>query len=212
MSLDRRDLYVINSFSKYFGMTGWRVGWVVGPADSVAVMDRLAQNLFIAANTPAQHAALAAFGADTLAILETRREVFRQRRDRLLPALRDLGFGIPRRPDGAFYLYAGLPEGIAMDSMHFVDAASGRGGGGRDPRSGLRRLPGGSARALRLHARSGRVGRRRAPDSRLPWPRMILVASGRAGGQPDSSAVITLVGTGSKLGACRRPICSGAMK
>ncbi|MBK1717587.1 aminotransferase class I/II-fold pyridoxal phosphate-dependent enzyme [Thiocystis violacea] len=120
LSLDGRDLYVINSFSKFFGMTGWRVGWVVGPEDAVAVMDRLAQNLFIAANTPAQHAALAAFDPDTRPILEARREVFRQRRDCLLPALRGLGFTIPKPPDGAFYLYAGLPEGVAMDSMRFA--------------------------------------------------------------------------------------------
>lgn len=115
-----RDLYVINSFSKYFGMTGWRLGWLVGPEDAVQVMERLAQNLFIAANTPAQHAALAAFGEDTLEILEVRRRSFQARRDRLYPALRELGFEIPHRPSGAFYLYAGLPARVGMDSMTFA--------------------------------------------------------------------------------------------
>lgn len=117
LSLGSGDLYVINSFSKYFGMTGWRLGWLAGPQDAVEVMERMAQNLFIAANTPAQHAALAAFDPATLAILETRRLEFQRRRDRLLPALRDLGFGIPVQPSGAFYLYARLPEGLEIDSM-----------------------------------------------------------------------------------------------
>jgi aspartate/methionine/tyrosine aminotransferase len=113
-------LYVINSFSKYFGMTGWRVGWVVGPQEAVAVMDRLAQNLFIAANTPAQYAALAAFEPETLRLLDMRRETFRERRDRLLPGLRELGFQIAQRPGGAFYLYAGLPERVRLGSMEFA--------------------------------------------------------------------------------------------
>ncbi|SDX47837.1 aminotransferase class I/II-fold pyridoxal phosphate-dependent enzyme [Thiocapsa roseopersicina] len=116
-SLGSDDLYVINSFSKYFGMTGWRLGWLAGPRDAVEVMERMAQNLFIAANTPAQYAALAAFDPATIEILETRRLAFQRRRDRLLPALRDLGFGIPVQPSGAFYLYARLPEGLEIDSM-----------------------------------------------------------------------------------------------
>ncbi|EXJ16294.1 aminotransferase class I/II-fold pyridoxal phosphate-dependent enzyme [Imhoffiella purpurea] len=120
LALGLDDLYVINSFSKYFGMTGWRLGWVAGSVESIQVMDRLSQNLFIAANTPAQHAALAAFEPETLAILESRRLAFETRRDFLLPALRELGFRIPNRPDGAFYLYAGLPERVREDSMAFV--------------------------------------------------------------------------------------------
>ena len=100
------DAFVINSFSKYFGMTGWRLGWLVAPESSVAELDKLAQNLFLAAPTPAQYAALAAFEPDNIAILEARREEFRARRDYLLPALRELGFGIPVTPEGAFYLYA----------------------------------------------------------------------------------------------------------
>lgn len=120
LSLGSCDLYVINSFSKYFGMTGWRLGWLAGPQDAVEVMERMAQNLFIAANTPAQHAALAAFEPATLAILETRRLEFQRRRDRLLPALRDLGFGIPVQPSGAFYLYARFPDSLEIDSMNFT--------------------------------------------------------------------------------------------
>ncbi|WP_026185985.1 pyridoxal phosphate-dependent aminotransferase [Thioalkalivibrio thiocyanodenitrificans] len=101
-----RDVFVINSFSKYFGMTGWRLGWIVAPEDYVRAIDKLAQNLFLAAPTPAQHAALAAFRPETLEILDARREAFRERRDFLLPALRELGFGIPVTPEGAFYIYA----------------------------------------------------------------------------------------------------------
>ncbi|MDX1697583.1 MAG: pyridoxal phosphate-dependent aminotransferase [Thiohalobacterales bacterium] len=101
------EIMVVNSFSKYFGMTGWRLGWVVVPDECVAAIDKLAQNLFLAAPTVSQHAALSAFDADNIAILEARREEFRRRRDFLLPALRELGFDIPVTPQGAFYLYAG---------------------------------------------------------------------------------------------------------
>ncbi|MDT8387150.1 MAG: pyridoxal phosphate-dependent aminotransferase [Thiogranum sp.] len=100
------DVFVINSFSKYFGMTGWRLGWLVAPPECVESLDKLAQNLFLAAPTVAQHAALAAFEPQTRVILERRREEFRMRRDYLLPALRQLGFGIDVEPRGAFYLYA----------------------------------------------------------------------------------------------------------
>jgi len=100
------DLFVINSFSKYYGMTGWRLGWLVAPQDCVEALDTLAQNLFLAAPTPAQYAALAAFDRGTLEILEQRRQEFCRRRDFLLPALRQIGFEIPVEPQGAFYLYA----------------------------------------------------------------------------------------------------------
>ncbi len=100
------DLFVINSFSKYFGMTGWRLGWLVAPADYVQSLDTLAQNLFLAAPTVAQYAALAAFDPQTQAELERRRVEFQRRRDYLLPALRALGFVIDAEPQGAFYLYA----------------------------------------------------------------------------------------------------------
>jgi aspartate/methionine/tyrosine aminotransferase len=100
------DAFVINSFSKYFGMTGWRLGWLVAPEDAVAEMEKLAQNLFISMSTTAQHAALAGFEPATRDILEQRREVFRQRRDFLLPAVAQLGFDVPLKPQGAFYIYA----------------------------------------------------------------------------------------------------------
>jgi aspartate/methionine/tyrosine aminotransferase len=80
-------------------------------------MDRIAQNLFLAPNTLAQHAARAAFLPDTTAILESRRAIFRERRDRLLPALRTLGFEIPIEPTGAFYVYARLPDALPLDAM-----------------------------------------------------------------------------------------------
>jgi aspartate/methionine/tyrosine aminotransferase len=100
------EIFLINSFSKYFCMTGWRLGWLVVPEAYVSAVERLAQNLFIAAPTLAQHAALAAFTPETTAILEQRRLEFQRRRDYLLPTLRELGFEIPLTPEGAFYLYA----------------------------------------------------------------------------------------------------------
>lgn len=100
------DIFVINSFSKYFGMTGWRLGWLVAPEACVEALDKLAQNLFLAAPTPSQHAALEAFSPETLAILDQRRDEFQARRDFLLPALESLGFAIRSKPSGAFYIYA----------------------------------------------------------------------------------------------------------
>lgn len=102
------DAFVLNSFSKYFGMTGWRLGWLVAPEAAVPHLERLAQNLYISAPSMAQHAALACFEPDTLAIFEQRRAEFARRRDYLLPALRELGFAIAVEPEGAFYLYADI--------------------------------------------------------------------------------------------------------
>ncbi len=115
------DMFVINSFSKYFGMTGWRLGWLVAPAASIEHLDTLAQNLFLAASTPAQHAALAAFETPAREILEQRRQEFQRRRDYLLPALRAIGFGIPVEPQGAFYLYADCSR-FTGDSFVFTTA------------------------------------------------------------------------------------------
>lgn len=98
--------FVLNSFSKYFGMTGWRLGWLVAPPAAVPDLEKLAQNLYISASSIAQHAALACFSEEAMAIFEQRRKAFRQRRDFLLPALRELGFRIEVEPQGAFYLYA----------------------------------------------------------------------------------------------------------
>jgi len=113
------DIFVVNSFSKYFGMTGWRLGWLIAPPAYVADIDKLAQNLFLAAPTIAQHAALRAFDEDTITILESRRREFQQRRDFLLPALRAIGFEIPVIPDGAFYLYANCSR-FSDDSYRFT--------------------------------------------------------------------------------------------
>ncbi len=100
------DVITVNSFSKYFNMTGWRLGWLVVPPDLVPAFEKLSQNLFICASAVAQHAALACFEPDTLALYEARRAEFARRRAFIVPALRELGFGVPVTPDGAFYVYA----------------------------------------------------------------------------------------------------------
>jgi aspartate/methionine/tyrosine aminotransferase len=112
------DVFVINSFSKYFGMTGWRLGWLVAPQWAVPHLDVLAQNLFLAPPTPAQYAALAAFSPETLAILETRRAEFAVRREVLLKGLLEIGFKVPSVPAGAFYVYADITA-FSTDSMEF---------------------------------------------------------------------------------------------
>ena len=113
------DVFVVNSFSKYFCMTGWRLGWIVAPDSHVREIEKLAQNAFICASAPAQYAALAAFSPQTLAVLEQRRREFQRRRDYMVPALRDLGFRIPLTPEGAFYIYAGCEE-FSGDSGAFA--------------------------------------------------------------------------------------------
>jgi aspartate/methionine/tyrosine aminotransferase len=115
----RDDVFVINSFSKYFNMTGWRLGWLVAPERYVDAVDRIAQNVFLAAPTPSQYAALAAFEPSTLSLLDARRDEFRARRDFLLPALRELGFGVPQSPQGAFYIYADCTR-FTADSFVFA--------------------------------------------------------------------------------------------
>lgn len=110
--------FVVNSFSKYFGMTGWRLGWLVAPREYVAPLETLAGNLFLAPSTIAQHAALAAFADESLAIFDARRAEFKVRRNYLLPALRQLGFTIASEPAGAFYIYAGC-EKWSSDSEQF---------------------------------------------------------------------------------------------
>ena len=100
------EVVVINSFSKYFCMTGWRLGWVVLPEHALRGFEKLAQHLFISAPAAAQHAACAAFSAEALAILEDRRAEFARRRDCLLSALKEAGLAVPAEPHGAFYIYA----------------------------------------------------------------------------------------------------------
>ncbi len=120
------DVVVINSFSKYWCMTGWRLGWLIVPADLVPAVERLAQNVFIAAPTPAQHAALAAFAPETLDILAGYKAELRARRDFLLPALRGLGLAVEAEPDGAFYVYAGVgalaPDGATLAARLLEEA------------------------------------------------------------------------------------------
>ncbi len=121
------DAFVISSFSKYFNMTGWRLGWLVAPERYVRDLEKLAQNLYISPATPSQRAALACFEPATLAILEERRRAFEARRDFLVPALRDLGFGVPVTPTGGFFVYADC-SAFGDDSARFCrDALEGCG-------------------------------------------------------------------------------------
>ena len=140
------ELFVINSFSKYFCMTGWRLGWLVAPSNYVREADKLAQNIFLAAPTVSQYAALAAFTPASREILSQQRQAFHQRRDFLLPALRKLGFDIPVTPAGAFYLYANCSR-YTDDSYTFardlleqagVAVTPGRDFGANDPQHHLR--------------------------------------------------------------------------
>ncbi len=110
------DIWVINSFSKYFQMTGWRLGWMVIPEAFVRDVEKLAQNLVLCPSAPAQHAALAAFAPATIAILEARRAEFRRRRDFLAPALEAIGLRVTARPGGAVYVYCDC-SALAADSF-----------------------------------------------------------------------------------------------
>ena len=112
------DVITVNSFSKYFQMTGWRLGWLVVPPELVAPLERLAGNLFICASSVAQQAALACFEPDTLVEYERRRAEFQRRRDVIAPGLDALGLTVPVRPDGAFYVYADCSR-FAADSWDF---------------------------------------------------------------------------------------------
>ncbi len=112
------NAFVINSFSKYFGMTGWRIGWLIVPEEFVQATEKLAQNIFIATPTLSQYAALAAFDESTLEELEHRRTEFAARRDFLYDGLVKLGFDIPVKPEGAFYIYANCAK-FTDDSYQF---------------------------------------------------------------------------------------------
>jgi aspartate/methionine/tyrosine aminotransferase len=113
------DVILINSFSKYFNMTGWRLGWMIVPQDMVPVIEKMAASLAICAPTLAQHAALACFFPETLAIYEQRRQAFRERRDFLLQGFERIGLHVPVKPDGAFYVYADIAA-LGMDSQDFA--------------------------------------------------------------------------------------------
>jgi len=113
------DVFVVNSFSKYFGMTGWRLGWMVVPENYVDAIDRVAQNIFLAPPTVSQYAALAAFEAKTEEMLQSRVAIFKERRDYLLPILREMGFKVSAQPQGAFYIYADCSD-ITHDSFNWT--------------------------------------------------------------------------------------------
>ena len=107
-----RSIISVNSFSKYFNMTGWRLGWLVVPEALAPVIERMAQNLFICPSTVAQHAALACFEPESLAEYERRRAEFKARRDYFIPELNRLGLTVPVMPDGAFYAYADCSNAV----------------------------------------------------------------------------------------------------
>ena len=113
-----RDMYVLNSFSKYFGMTGWRLGWLVVPEVAVEPLTRLAQNLYICPSTVAQYAAIEAFSDDAMGIHAQRAAAFGQRAQQLINGLEQLGFHIPVKPSGAFYAYVDVSH-TGMDSAEF---------------------------------------------------------------------------------------------
>ena len=113
---------VVNSFSKYFGMTGWRLGWAVVPEELANAVERLSQNYFICPSTLAQRAALECFTPKTLAVLDARREEFRSRRDIVLDGLAKIGLPVPVRPDGAFYAYMDV-SGTGLDATRFCSRA-----------------------------------------------------------------------------------------
>ena len=114
----RDNIIVLNSFSKYFGMTGWRAGWAVAPMKHIDALDVIAQNTYLATSTVAQHAAIAAFSEGTKKILEERRGMFKQRRDLLCAALSKLEIDVPVMPQGAFYVYANISK-YSNDSFTF---------------------------------------------------------------------------------------------
>ena len=113
------DIVSVNSFSKYFNMTGWRLGWLVLPPALVPAVEKLAQNLYICPSTLAQAAAVQCFTPASIATYEARRAAFRARRDYLVPALNALGLQVPVLPDGAFYAWADCSR-WASDSWDFA--------------------------------------------------------------------------------------------
>ena len=113
------NVFIINSFSKYFCMTGWRIGWLISPKAFVDDIDKLAQNIFLAASTPGQYAALAGFSEQSIEILESYRIEFQKRRDFLFDAIQSLGFQIKNKPAGAFYLYANSSQ-LSNDSFQLA--------------------------------------------------------------------------------------------
>lgn len=116
------DSIVVSSFSKYFGMTGWRLGWMVVPETLVDPVERLAMNFFLSASNPAQQAALACFAPETLAICEERRVELGRRRRLVLDGLARIGLPVPVKPDGAFYVYVDVSD-TGLDAWQFCEQA-----------------------------------------------------------------------------------------
>tara|TARA_B110000971_G_C20030246_1_gene511050 strand:- start:445 stop:1596 length:1152 start_codon:yes stop_codon:yes gene_type:complete len=112
------NVFVLNSFSKFFGMTGWRLGWLTAAKKHIPALDAIAQNSYLASSTISQHAAIAAFNADTQLILEQRRQQFQTRRDFVCQALADIGLTLSCMPQGAFYLYVNIAK-LNIDSFDF---------------------------------------------------------------------------------------------
>lgn len=112
------NIIILNSFSKYFGMTGWRAGWLIAPNNIIEQLDAIAQNTYLATSTIAQYAAVTAFQSETIEELERRRKIFQQRRDILCQSLLDMRINVPVIPQGAFYVYADISE-YSQDSFNF---------------------------------------------------------------------------------------------
>lgn len=113
------DIVVINSFSKYFNMTGWRLGWIIAPEPLVPAFEKISSSLTICAPTLAQHAAISCFAPESIALYNKRRAAFKERRDYLLPELERLGLHVPVKPDGAFYIYCDISK-YSDDSVDFA--------------------------------------------------------------------------------------------
>ncbi len=156
------DAFVISSFSKYFNMTGWRLGWLVAPERHVRDLEKLAQNLYISPATPSQRAALACFEPATAEIVEERRRAFEARRDFLVPALRALGFGIPVMPTGGFFVYADCSR-FTDDSERFCRDVLEGAGVAFTPGHRLRCPSRPAPCSIRVHDRPTQAGRGRSP-------------------------------------------------
>ena len=165
LSLSDR-LFVINSFSKYFNMTGWRLGWLVAPERHIRDLEKLAQNLYISPPTLSQYAALACFQPETLELLEGRRAEFQARRDFLVPALRELGFNIPVTPTRWFLRLCRLFT-LRYGQRTFLRGSACRDGGRVHTRRRFRPPPRRGACPLRLYHRAGQAARGRSSARRV---------------------------------------------
>lgn len=132
------DAIICNSFSKFFGMTGWRLGWAVVPEYTIEAVDDLATNYYLCAHTPTQHAALACFTPESLAVCEERRQELLARRRIVVSGLERIGLPLEVVPNGAFYAYFSV-AGTGLDAWTFVlRACAGRGACGADSGTGFR--------------------------------------------------------------------------